>query len=113
MMKIVNKLINQSTKALPLISPLVLTITKPQREDNKNDMCTCKIMPQEIFLTSDEDELHVVETINQDLIRYEDAAKEMKWRMAMDREIDIIEKVQTWSLVGVKRVDKPKLNENR
>lgn len=54
-----------------------------------------------------------METINQDLIRYKDAAKEMKWRMAMDREIDIIEKVQTWSLVGVKRVDKPKLNENR
>lgn len=40
---------NYTDETLPLISPLVLTITKPQREDNKNDMCTCKIMPQEIF----------------------------------------------------------------
>lgn len=74
------------------------------------------------YLTSDEDELHVVETINQDPIRYEDAVKEMKWRIVMDRETEIIEKDQTWSLVdlamgakciGVKWVYKTKLNEKR
>ncbi|KAK1364927.1 hypothetical protein POM88_040488 [Heracleum sosnowskyi] len=56
---------------------------------------------------------------NADPVAFEDAAKENKWRQAMDQEIDAIERNETWELVeapkgkksiGVKWVYKTKLN---
>lgn len=56
---------------------------------------------------------------NADPVAFEDAAKENKWRKAMDQEIEAIERNQTWELVkapkekkpiGVKWVYKTKLN---
>uniref|UniRef100_A0A803PAK3 CCHC-type domain-containing protein n=1 Tax=Cannabis sativa TaxID=3483 RepID=A0A803PAK3_CANSA len=56
-----------------------------------------------------------------DLVAYEEAAKESKWRKAMDAEIAAIERNNTWELmelpkgqknIGVKWVYKTKLKEN-
>ncbi|KAL8104868.1 hypothetical protein AgCh_028873 [Apium graveolens] len=56
---------------------------------------------------------------NADPVAFDDAAKENKWRQAMDQEIEAIERNQTWELVeapkekkpiGVKWVYKTKLN---
>ena len=55
-----------------------------------------------------------------DLINYEEAVMSSKWRLAMDSEINSIEKNQTWKLtdlstgaktIGVKWIYKTKLNE--
>nr|GEV17079.1 putative RNA-directed DNA polymerase [Tanacetum cinerariifolium] len=68
----------------------------------------------------EENEVNVMDAIESDPVRYEDAIKEAKWKMAMDNEIEMIEKNDTWRLVdlpnnskciGVKWVFKTKLNE--
>ena len=55
-----------------------------------------------------------------DPLSYEEAVKSSKWRQAMDAEIRLIEKNETWSLtelpagakkIGVKWIYKTKLNE--
>ena len=40
---------------------------------------------------------------NTDLISFEDAAKEKKWRNAIDQEIDAIQRNKTWELVEFPR----------
>ena len=74
----------------------------------------------DIASDEEEEEANVVEIISEDPIKYEEAVKEIKWKTAMDREIEMIEKNQTWSLVelpenakciGVKWIFKTKLNE--
>nr|GEX54536.1 hypothetical protein [Tanacetum cinerariifolium] len=71
-------------------------------------------------LELDDDEVMFTDLIHQDPVHYEDAAKDEKWKKAMDLEILAIEKNQTWQLVdlpkgakciGVKWVFKTKLNE--
>jgi hypothetical protein len=56
----------------------------------------------------------------EDLVTFEDPAKNEKWKKAMDLEIDAILRNQTWKLIdlpreakkiGVKWVFKTKLNE--
>lgn len=77
-----------------------------------------------VDLSSNEEEVNtmeaVMEAVQTDLVRYEDAIKETKWKMAMDREIEMIEKNETWCLVdlpkdskyiGVKWIFKTKINE--
>ncbi|GKG48143.1 copia-type polyprotein, partial [Tanacetum coccineum] len=68
----------------------------------------------------DEEQVNAVEIAHNDPVHYEEAVKESKWKIAMDREIEMIEKNQTWCLVelpkdakciGVKWVFKTKLNE--
>ncbi|XP_068336582.1 uncharacterized protein [Pyrus communis] len=64
---------------------------------------------------------HLTLFTNGDPTTYYDAVKSEKWRQAMDREIEAIEKNDTWELtnlplggetIGVKWVFKTKLNEN-
>nr|GFC02472.1 retrovirus-related Pol polyprotein from transposon TNT 1-94 [Tanacetum cinerariifolium] len=71
-------------------------------------------------LDAKDDEANAIEIIQQDPTRFEDALKDIKWKEAMDREIEMIEKNQTWQLVElpkdakcirVKWVFKTKLNE--
>lgn len=71
-------------------------------------------------LDSEDEELNAMELHDQDPSNYEEAIKEDKWKKAMDLEIQMIEKNQTWCLVdlpknakciGVKWVFKTKLNE--
>ncbi|KAI3768676.1 hypothetical protein L2E82_19506 [Cichorium intybus] len=71
-------------------------------------------------LDSDEEEANMMKMADQDPVYYDEAIKEPKWKIAMDREIEMIEKNETWSLVdlpkeakciGVKWVFKTKLNE--
>ena len=59
--------------------------------------------------------------VGNDPVSFGDAVKSMKWRKAMDAEIEAIERNDTWELtdlpteakkVGVKWVYKTKLNEN-
>ncbi|KAG6390686.1 hypothetical protein SASPL_148425 [Salvia splendens] len=59
--------------------------------------------------------------MNADLIAYADATQDRKWKIAMDEEINAIEKNDTWSLttlpegrkaIGVKWVYKTKKNAN-
>ncbi|KAL4568673.1 hypothetical protein LXL04_024288 [Taraxacum kok-saghyz] len=76
------------------------------------------------YVTGDDledEELNAMEIAHHDPVRYEEAAKEPKWKLAMDQEIEMIEKNQTWTLVdlpkdakciAVKWVFKTKLNEN-
>ncbi|KAJ9559214.1 hypothetical protein OSB04_013828 [Centaurea solstitialis] len=68
----------------------------------------------------EEDELNMVEIYNQDPTTYEEAVKSKKWRVAMDAEIEAIERNLTWELavlpidtkcIGVKWIFKTKLNE--
>lgn len=60
--------------------------------------------------------------VNEDLVNYEDATKVDVWRKAMDGEICVIRRNQTWMLIilpkGVKVVEvkwiyKTKMNEMR
>lgn len=56
-----------------------------------------------------EDEVHMVQVnLSEDLVYFEEAVKSLHWRVAMDSEIESIEKNKTWSLVdlpaGVKKV---------
>ncbi|GJW21496.1 putative RNA-directed DNA polymerase [Tanacetum coccineum] len=52
-------------------------------------------------LELDDDEVMFTDLIHQDPIHYEDAAKDEKWKKAMDLEIFAIEKNQTWELVDL------------
>ena len=73
-------------------------------------------------MDTEDDELNAVEIVqpDQDPTRFEDVVKDVRWKEAMDQEIEMIEKNQTWRLVelpkdakciGVKWVFKTKLNE--
>ena len=67
------------------------------------------------------EELHLICLLaDYELLDYDDAAKEEKWKKAMNEEIEAIEKNQTWKLanlpkdkksIGVKWVYKHKKNE--
>ena len=72
------------------------------------------------MVLSDEEEVNVMEVVDQDPIRFDDAVKQDRWIKAMDQEIQSIEKNGTWQLVdlpkgvkciGVKWIFKTKLNE--
>nr|GEV46500.1 putative RNA-directed DNA polymerase [Tanacetum cinerariifolium] len=52
-------------------------------------------------LDSDEEEVNAVEIAHHDPIHYEEAVKESKWKITMDREIEMIEKIRP----GVARMD--------
>ncbi|KAJ6992892.1 Retrovirus-related Pol polyprotein from transposon TNT 1-94 [Populus alba x Populus x berolinensis] len=67
-----------------------------------------------------DDQFLVLYTTADDPVSYDEAVKDIKWRQAMDAEIQAIEKNNTWELVelpkgmkkiGVKWVFKTKLNE--
>lgn len=71
--------------------------------------------------TSEEDEVNMVEINSSDPTTFEEAEKIMKWKGAMDEEINSIIKNQTWELtnlpkeakcIGVKWISKIKLNEH-
>ena len=47
-------------------------------------------------LDSEEEEINIMEIIHQNPTCYEDAMKEAKWKKAMDSEMEMIEKNQTW-----------------
>ena len=70
---------------------------------------------------SEEDSYMVMFAAANDPVFFYEAVKDAKWRMAMDAEIDAIERNDTWELtclptdakkVGVKWVYKTKFNEN-
>lgn len=70
---------------------------------------------------SEEDEATLALMVSYDPTHFEEAVKSKKWKLAMDEEINSIEKNQTWELVelpigakkiGVKWVYKTKLNEH-
>ncbi|GKA00600.1 retrovirus-related pol polyprotein from transposon TNT 1-94 [Tanacetum coccineum] len=70
---------------------------------------------------SEEDAANFVMFVENDPIFFKAAQKNLKWRLAMDAEIEAIEKIDTWELIdlpvgakkiGVKWVYKTKLNEN-
>ncbi|GKD34806.1 hypothetical protein Tco_1250315 [Tanacetum coccineum] len=56
---------------------------------------------REEVILSDEERLNVIEIIDQDPIRYDEAIKHEKWVKAMDQEIQSIEKNETWQLVDL------------
>lgn len=71
-------------------------------------------------LSEEETEVHMALAVSSDPVSYEEAVKSSKWRLAMDMEINSIEKNQTWKLtelptgaksIGVKWIYKTKLNE--
>jgi len=68
-----------------------------------------------------EDEAHLVLAVSTDPLFFEEAVKSTNWRLAMNSEIESIEKNQTWTLtelpagakrIGVKWVYKTKYNEH-
>jgi hypothetical protein len=70
---------------------------------------------------SEDDVANLVMFAAVDPVHFEDAVRNEKWRKAMDSEIQAIEKNDTWELkelpvggrtIGVKWVNKTKLNEN-
>nr|DAD19628.1 TPA_asm: hypothetical protein HUJ06_021091 [Nelumbo nucifera] len=71
-------------------------------------------------LSEEEIELNMALVASTNPINYEEAMKNSKWRLAMDSEINSIEKNQTWKLtdlpagaktIGIKWIYKTKLNE--
>jgi hypothetical protein len=71
-------------------------------------------------LAEQEEQYLVLYAAEEDPVKYDEAVKDIKWRKAMDAEIQAIEKNNTWELValpkgmkkiGVKWVFKTKLNE--
>ncbi|GKC26902.1 retrovirus-related pol polyprotein from transposon TNT 1-94 [Tanacetum coccineum] len=56
---------------------------------------------REEVILSDKEQLNVMEVIDQDPIRYDEAIKHEKWVKAMDQEIQSIEKNETWQLVDL------------
>jgi len=93
--------------------------TPPARSRRKPNYLNDYVTGQE---AEEEVELHnlVVFSTSSDPISYDEAIKHEEWRKAMDREIDAIEKNNTWELtnlpseakkIGVKWIYKTKLNE--
>jgi len=56
---------------------------------------------------SDDDELNVMMVIEDDPISFVEAIKSQKWRDAMMKEMESIEKNQTWELTDLPRGMKP------
>lgn len=65
-------------------------------------------------LSEEEDANNLVMFTCADLVTFEEVVKSAKWRDAIDLEIEVIERNQTWELTslpaGVKWVFKTKLN---
>ena len=107
------------------LSPLVVQQSEEEKAYNLRGENTTKrpawMMDYDICYSSTEDDhAHFALFVDSDPIIYEEAVKEKKWREAMDKEIETIEKNHTWELtnlpkgqktIGVRWVFRTKLNE--
>ena len=92
--------------------------SRPERERRRPLWMRDYVSGEELF---EEDSYIVMFAAATDPMFFYEAVKDVKWRMAMDAEIDEIERNDTWELiylligakkVGVKWVYKTKFNEN-
>lgn len=105
---------NRGTQSQPAV------ITRPRRQVGAPRYLNDYVRGENDEEEEEEEEVNMVEINSFDPTTYEEAEKSLKWRDAMDDEINSIMKNETWTLqhlpegaksIGVKWIFKTKLNE--